>query len=341
MLNANTFYRSGAYGIFRTTDGGKSWHKFNSGLTGITILTLAVVNSNLYANTPIRFITSDDGGESWKYILETRECDLITRMVKANGILYLRGDATYSNLEIDRMKPVIVRLSFQNNEIDLIPGMPDSNLLDGALPGSFNFAISGDTFYMIYKNRLFRWKPGTSKWHDTGLTDTNKTTPEELNFDVLNPVGIKLAVSGKTIYVGKRDGKLMHSVDEGNTWNDVTANLPFSFDHFKAIAFAGHTVYISTDKGVVRSRNGTEWQTITASEGTSLDIIRFAVNGTTLYGQAEQKVYQLKEGSDTWKQITPEIPYLISCLDVDGRTLYVGTLGRGVLQYTLDDSAKQ
>ena len=341
MLNANTFYRSGVYGIFRTTDGAKSWHKFNSGLTGITFLTLTVVNGNLYATTPVGFITSDDGGESWKYIFDEREADVITRMVKVNDVIYLRADGTYSDKEPGKMKPFFGRLSTQNNEFGPIPGIPDSNLFEGAFPGSFNFAISDDTFYMIYNNRLFRWKPGTSEWHNTGLTDTNKTTPEELNFDVLNPVGIKLAVSGKTVYVGKRDGTLMHSLDEGDTWNDVTAHLPFSIDHFKAIAFAGHTVYVSTDKGVVRSRNGTEWQTITTSEGTSLVIIRFAVNGTTLYGQAEQKVYQLKEGSDTWKQITPEIPYLISCLDVDGQTLYVGTLGSGVLRFTLNDSAKQ
>ncbi len=341
MLNANTFYRSGAYGIFRTTDGGKSWHKFNSGLTGTTILTLAVINDTLYALSSMGFLMSTDGGESWRYIIEGRESDILTRMVKVNDILYLRADGTYSDQEPGKMKPFFAHLSPPNNEMGPIPEIPDSNLLDGAFPGGFNFAISGDTFYMIHQNRLFRWKRGTSEWYNTGLTDTHKTTPEELDFDVLNPVGFKLAVSDKTVYVGKRDGKLMHSLDEGDTWNDVTANLPFSIDHFKAIAFAGHTVYISTDKGVVRSRNGTEWQTITDAEGTSHVIIRFAVEGTTLYGQAGQKVYQLKEGADTWKQITPEIPYLISCLDVDGGTLYVGTLGSGVLRYTPDDSTKQ
>ena len=341
MLNASTFYRSGAYGIFRTTDGGKSWHKFNSGLTGTTILTLAAVNDTIYATSPMGFLISTDGGDLWRYILEGRGSDIFTRMVKVNNVLYLRADGTYSDKEPGKMKPFFACLSSQNNEFGPIPGIPDSNLLIGAFPGSFNFAISGDTYYMTHNNRLFRWKPGSSEWYDTGLTDTNKTTPEELNFDVLNPVGLKLAVSGKTVYVGKRDGKLMHSMDDGDTWKDVTTNLPFSVDHFKAIAFAGHSVYISTDKGVVRSRDGKEWQTITTPEGTSLDIIRFTVDGTTLYGQAEQKVYQLKEGSDTWKQITPEISYLISCLDVDGQTLYVGTLGSGVLRFTLDDSAKQ
>ena len=52
----------------------------------------------------------------------------------------------------------------------------------------------------------------------------------------------------------------MQSFDEGDTWNDITVDLPFLVDHFKEIVFAGQTVYVSTDKGVVRSINGIDWQ---------------------------------------------------------------------------------
>ena len=64
---------------------------------------------------------------------------------------------------------------------------------------------------------------------------------------------------------------------------------------------------------------------------------RFAVDGTTVYGTAKRKVYQLKEDSNTWQQVTPEIPYPVNCLDIDGNTLYVGTNGRGVLRFSLDE----
>ena len=66
-------------------------------------------------------------------------------------------------------------------------------------------------------------------------------------------------------------------------------------------------------------------------------MVRLAVEDTTVYGQAEQRVYQLKEGSNIWTQATPEIPGAVSSLAVDSNTLYVGTLNRGVLRFTIDE----
>ena len=43
-------------------------------------------------------------------------------------------------------------------------------------------------------------------------------------------------------------------------------------------------------------------------EGETLVMERFAVAGATVYGTTGQYVYRLKEGSSTWKQVTPEIP---------------------------------
>ncbi len=205
-----------------------------------------------------------------------------------------------------------------------------------------SFAVSDAAYYVEYQYQLFRWKPGTSEWYDTGLIDEEARdklrNPEGINpADLADTSTFKLAVSGETVYVGKRNGHLMQSLDEGNTWNDVTANLPFSVERFHAITFAGQSVYVATDKGVARSNNGTDWQILTDAEGTSLVVVRFAVDGTTVYGTARRKVYQLKEGADVWNQVTPEIPQPVTCLAVDGNTLYVGTSGRGVLRFAIDE----
>ena len=36
------------------------------------------------------------------------------------------------------------------------------------------FVVSDDTFYVEYKRKLFKWKPGNPEWKNTGLIDTGK-----------------------------------------------------------------------------------------------------------------------------------------------------------------------
>ena len=50
-VNENTFYKAGQSGIYRTTDGGESWHLFMDGMVGTGILDLVSVNNRLYALT--------------------------------------------------------------------------------------------------------------------------------------------------------------------------------------------------------------------------------------------------------------------------------------------------
>ena len=214
-----------------------------------------------------------------------------------------------------------------------------------------NFAVSDDTYYVEYGQKLYRWKPGMTEWHDTGLVDKGEDPFASLlsgpfdysadvstSYDAIDSMGFKIAVSGSAVYVGKRDGHLFQSFDEGDTWNDVTADISFSFQKFEAIAFAGPTVYVATDKGVTYSSDGTHWHTAIDAEGKTLVVSRLAVEGTTVYGHTDRHVYLLKEGSNIWKRTTPEIPGSVISFAVDGNTLYVGTANRGVLRFNLDES---
>ncbi len=201
-----------------------------------------------------------------------------------------------------------------------------------------SFAVSGNTYYIEYNQKLFRWKPGMTEWFDTGLADAGESIHSVADLDVQGTMDFKIVVSGETVYIGKRDGHLLQSFDEGNTWSDVTANLPFSVTQFEAIAFAGPTLYAATDKGVTYSSDSIHWHTATDAEGTPLVIEKMAVEGTTVYGATEQQIYQLKENSNRWEPITPEVPSKINSFTVDDNTLYVGTPGHGVLRFTINES---
>ena len=348
MLNPNTIYSTDTKGIYRTTDGGESWQEFNSGLTGITILSLAAINDSLCAITPEGLITSTDDGESWTNSF-LQGGGLTMSIKKSGSVLYVRTDRMLSimtdmNKEHPDMKMgnmIIYSLSLENHRTTRIREatiFDSSNQPDVAIsifPG--NFAVSDTTFYAEYDKKLFKWKPDTTEWHNTGLIDEGEAGSFEEFTDILDSTSFQLAVSGSKVYVGKRDGHLMQSFNEGDTWNDITSNLPFSVKHFYDIDFAGSTVYVATDKGILYSINGTDWHATIDTEDTPIVIKRFTVDGTTVYGVVGQQVYELQQNSDTWKQMTPEIPSPISSLTVANNTLYVGTFGHGVLRFSIDN----
>ncbi len=369
-LNENTFYVSGKFGvsgrlgIYRTTDRGKTWHQFNTGFVNTYISELIAVNGVLYAQSNGGLLSSADGGESWTPV--PGDTGYITRIAQSNGQLYVRDDKIGT--------PRFYRLSTKDNRLIDASKVPAFNVYDphkaleeleemntthrrpirsvtqgkGSIYTSMLgcFAVNDGTYYVEYMHKLFKLEPSIAEWSDTGILDEGVSfeSGEVVTLESIRSklaVGFKLAVLGSTVYVGKLDGRLMRSVDEGNTWNDVTANLPFPVDHFKNIVFAGNFVYVATDKGVVRSGNGTDWHTLTDGEGTPLAMKRLAVDDTTVYGEYNHKIYQLSMDTGKWQQVTPEIPHFVFSFDVDADTLYVGTAGKGVLRFSLDDSADQ
>ena len=207
------------------------------------------------------------------------------------------------------------------------PRQPDVYMQLGFRKGAF--AVSGDTFYMEYNYKLFRWEPGDTEWYDTEQEETVELS-QGLAFGEL-----KLAASENTVYVGKRDGHLVVSFDKGNNWIDLTPSLPLTVKAFHDMVFLGSTVYVATDAGVAASSDGKQWRAITDATGTSLIIGRLAVDGTTLYGVSKTGVHQLKNGA--WKEVASEVPERVSSLAVDGNVLYVGTQSSGVLHFNLNE----
>ena len=376
-VDANTFYRNGQFGIHRTTDAGKTWHPFNPGLVKASVMSLVSVQNVLYANVGGTLLTSPDAGESWTPVPSS--LGNITNLVKFNNLLYAKGigntkplprllivednqlipipgmpilkEPNYTELVGERIMETLsatdqVEIKKNNLEdLNVDAFVEDySKFIEEALAEILvsmmgYFAVSGDTYYMDYDQRLFRWKVGTTDWIDTGLRYKSLLTTDMTDITKnLDSAPANLAVSGSTLYVGKLNGHLFQSFDEGNTWSDITADLPFSVVYCRAVTFAGSTVYVATDKGVVYSNNDTDWHTAIGPEGTPIVIERLVVDGTTLYGTSEQRVYQFKENTGVWEQVAPEIPMPITSFTVEGNVLYVGTVDSGVLRFTLDES---
>ena len=400
-LNPNTFYIAGSTGIHRSTDGGQTWHRFNTrfescvdGLVSFVARSASNKSPALYARVGPNLVKSMDEGRSWDAVNVALETDrpsykenspLVVQVVKSDGVLYAKG--------IRGNSTAIFQLSTDGNVLSLPTEIPPSfnsaKLMCHVLGGrSFNFknkrhmgqwgiitlssgadplssqliqenpdfgpehflkqlirintdsalayelifeglwgdfAVSGETFYMEYNYKLFRWNPGETEWLYTGVEETIELSSANARRN------FKIAASGETVYVGKRDRHLLQSFDGGDTWNDVTLNFPLPVEHFKEIIFAGATVYIATDKGVFNSKDGGVWSVLDDGTGAAIIIKSLATADGSVYGANDEGIYRLQSDTDTWEQVAPEISGIVTSLVVDEGTFYVGTERRGVL----------
>ncbi len=355
-VNENIIY---AGEIRRTTDGGKSWEPFTKGTIGTRMRNLVAFKNGLYVHNDSKIVKSMDRGESWTPVSfrkgrgSPRDPDFPNqRLVIADGIPYgvsleekkrklsifeiIFGSSSHRR----KSKMRIFHLSTDGNTLSPVRGLPalefDDDLYTKDLIANEmtlgELAVSNDTFYIEYRRELFKCEPGAQKWTSTGLMDTKKQSRN-------NRKGFQLAVSGETVYVGKRDGKLFQSLDGGNNWKDVTSNLPLPFNRFREIVFAGSTVYIATNSGVLTSQTGERWRVLTDTEGERLIVASLAVDGTTVYGVCNDGAYRLDNGGK-WKQVSSEVPDGIRELVFANNKLYIITHQHGMFHVSLGNEKR-
>ena len=361
-LDENNFYKSDVTGVARSKDGGVTWHPFTTGLVNSHVPNLLTVKNVIYAQTPTEMLKSVDGGESWEFVGlgANRNAPLEgakSKVATASGVLYTSN--------IGRSGVTLFRLSDRGNVFLPVEGVPDfetdtshigwwenhrkawengGNIViaqEQSRADQYNvfgewrkngtFAITDDTVFMEYKHKLFRWRRGETKWHYTGLEDSGY-----FSFANTYAKELMLAISGNTVYAGKRDGDLFQSLDNGDTWNNITANLAFPFGYFKDILFKGETIYVSTDMGVMGSRDGRTWYMLTDIDGNRPVMDRITVDGITVYGVCDGGVYRVDNQTNTWEQIAPELPHTATSFVVNSNTFYIGTQQNGVLRLQRD-----
>ncbi len=381
-VNENTFYKAGPFGIYRSTDGGKSWPLLIDGMVGTRLKDLVAFNNKLYAHNGYAVYQSTDEGVSWKKLSISEatfgKVITITHTITPelskpesarishsfNSKLVVDGNNLYlispedDNLQIFRVStdgniripvqsiPVSDNKALSRNlradseaarGIDssegsetehhaIVPIVPPP--IRGEEARTRLIVVRNDVFYAEHRRTLFKWRLGESKWTNTGLTDMSQESYDNDSQD------IKLAVSRETVYVGKRDGKLFQSLDEGSSWRDVTPSLPLHFARFKEITFVGSTVYVATDGGVLSSETGEHWRVLTDSTGTRPIIDRFAVEGPTVYGAGNVGVYRLDTGKQ-WKQISSEALGETVALAVINDKLYSAIKDQGIFHISL------
>lgn len=338
-VDERTFYKVGAFGIHRTTDGGKSWHIFMNGVMGTSTNDLIAFNNRLYAHTGYEVFQSTNAGVSWKKVLMTAEAGIpqsaeqkFSRVDPNFGSkLVVSGNTLYFFSPL-RNTLRISRLSTDGNMLIPVQGVPTFDetlsIAPSTYPKAHTLAVSHDVFYVEYKARLFKWRIGDREWKNTGLIDTGE------RFDEDPHKGFRVAVLGETVYVGKRDGKLFQSLDGGVNWRDVTPNLPLHFTRFKEMGSLGSTVYVATDEGVLVSETGEHWRVVTDTVDTRTVINKLTVDGTEVYGTGDTGVYRLSARGQ-WEQFSTEAPERVVSLAVANGRLYSAWAEQGIFYISL------
>ena len=333
IVNEKTCYKASVSSIHRTTDGGESWHLFMNGIIGTLITDLVAFDNRLYTHTGYDVYQSTDAGGSWKKVLTDGQKDGSNNpstSVRADAKLIVVGNVLYS-LSCSGDTVRIFRLSTDGDRFIPLQGVP---ILDREKLADEKYkskeresrhisrlrtetaVASRNTFYVEYLGELFKWKLGDPEWTSTGLVEDHRLYRSSEVF--------KLAVFGETVYAGKWGGQLFQSLDEGESWRNVTPTLPLRFTHFKDIVFAGASVYVATDNGVMASQTGVNWRVLTDEIGTRLVIDKLAVDGTTVYGAGDAGGYRLNTHT-RWEQISSEVPNVISDLVIANDKLYSAT----------------
>ena len=330
----NSLYMYTGNDVFQSTDAGASWKNVPINAGGLRSVKRGQSQGNFSRNS--RLVTADNA----LYGIVPEEDDLRVFHLSLNSDMFVPVDripsfSQRSPFNVFTREALAFELWTTVEQLEHVYAS-DGQKEDESLPvtlyfmkkhwGAGGFAVSGETFYMECQRRLFRWKSDSTEWKNTGLIDTTE------QLDNTSDNGFKLAASAKTVYVGKRDGKLFQSLDAGDSWKNITSSLPLHFTRFNEIVFVGPTVYVATDSGVLSSQDGEYWRVITDRMGPCPIIDRFAVEGTTLYGAADTGIYRL-EGE--WQQMSPEVPGKVISLSVSNDKLYIATEQHGLFHIAL------
>ena len=326
VLSEKMLYVGTENGVFRSEDGGESWVETNTGIINTHIEDLVFFRNALYAVMGDGIVKSTDAGNSWVTMNDGLIASDGATLTVSGGKLYTVTNETNYGLnpstsgiysladDGDSWIPVQTNMESSNNRIYVVNQL----------------AISGETFYIVGqmggKEWLYRWRMGEDLW--------TQLMPQQNLFG-----WGALAVSDRTVYISTVRGKLFRSVDEGDTWTEVSQNLPNWNQEIGTydLTFVGETIYAKAGSGGGCSTDGGEtWTPIIVAGLPGGYIEMQLVDGTTLYGTSSHGVFRLTHESDSWEQIAPTQRDIMS-LAYDGTTFYIGTHAEGVFRLSLDE----
>ena len=234
--------------LFRTTDGGKSWHEMSGlrghqtgagwspGAGGMCLHTILLDSDNpdrIYtAISAAGAFRTDDGGDTWRPINRGLHSDYIPDPTAEIGHCVHR-------LAMHPAKPATLYMQKHWDVMRSDDSGDNWYEISGNLPTDFGFPIEvhahePDTVYVVPiksdaihyppdgKLRVYRSRTGGNEWEPLteGLPQEHcyvNVLRDAMSVDTLDPCGI---------YFGTTGGQVYGSADGGDTWTAIVRDLP-------------------------------------------------------------------------------------------------------------------
>lgn len=356
---------AGSYGsgVFKSTDGGSSWHACNNGISPnnsyVTSLILDPQNTQvLYAGisslSNSGVFKSTDGGSTWNpvntglsntnitfLVLDTQNTQTLYALVQGNGLVKsTNGGGSWSsinsglpsnvlNLAID---PVNAQTLYAGTSGSLFKSTDGGNSwqpLNGAW-ASMSLAIdSSSTVYAGTNNGVFKSTDGGASWSNTTSGQTNR---------YIRTVAID-PNDNRTIYAAAGTGgnlTILKSSDAGASWIPVTSGVDTSVDIYSLAVTPGNsqTIFAGSYVGIFKSTdNGSSWnQSNRGVYPVDLSLTVDATDQQTVYVGTYSGIFKSTNGGSSWQGVNRglygnEGVYVLTLDPRDNKTLYAGTYG--------------
>jgi len=307
-------YEEYGKGVFKSTDGGETWHPSNTELTNLNIVTIAVdpkTPKTLYAGTSESsgghpgLFKSINGGESWTRLESTLEefrwgrfyCIAIDP--DAPATLYVAGErifrstdggATWMRKGQGQAGPELWGTRF----IAIDPTNPR-------------------TLYAIASERLFQSTDGGDTWRDLSRQERPEQPPPLRFYGDWRHLSIVIDPKmPKTLYVTMGRYGLYKSTDGGETWTQKHGGLPElgatgDYQHgVVALALDPKnplTVYAASQSaGVYKSVDASDtWKQIGLKNALVQSITVHPDKPSNIYAASNGGIFQSADGGQTWK----------------------------------------
>jgi photosystem II stability/assembly factor-like uncharacterized protein len=273
VIGSDVFAGTYGEGVLRSTDNGDSWTPVNSGLTGLTVRSLAASGTDLYVEITGNSgsFRSTDNGANWTAL----ESSLMSGKVYSaanigtNKIVSTSGGLFYST---DNGKTWI-RVETHND----IGGYSVTAL-----------AVGGNDLYAgTYGKGVLRSTDNGANWSNTSSGLGN-----------LNVVG--LMSIGTNLIAGTSDG-VYRSTNNGADWNSINGDL--NAQVVRAIAVKDMYVFVGTSGGHIyrSSDNGVNWRAETSGLTGSDEVLDLAISSDNLYAaKLHDGVFRSTDNGATW-----------------------------------------